>query len=134
MISAAGSLSRSLEKAIFKSEKADVYNGKPARLLNFELSIDKLSEKDRKYLKKFEGSMDVWIAEDGTPYASRSSQSVSGRAFVVVTFEVKKDEEWVYGLVGDRLVALRKENRDSGSGMGEKGEGKVTKTLQVQAS
>ncbi len=134
MISAAGSLSRSLEKAIFKSEKADTYNGKPARLLNFALSIDKLSEKDRKYLKSFEGSLDVWIAEDGTPYASRISQVLSGRAFVVVTFDAKNDEEMVYGLVGDRLVTLKRESRNTSSGMGEKGENRVTRTLQVQSS
>ena len=95
------------------------------------LSVEKLSEKERKYMKKLDGSFDVWIAEDGTPLASRSSQTVSGRAFVVVSFEMKNDEDLVYGVVGDRLVALRKESRTSGSGMGEKGEGKVIKTLQV---
>lgn len=131
MISAAGGLSRSLEKFIFKAEKMDSYNGKPARLLSFEPSIDKLPEKDRKYLKKLDGSFEVWIAEDGTPLASRSSQTVSGRAFVVISFEMKNDEDLVYAVVGDRLVALRKESRTSGSGMGEKGEGKVVKTLQV---
>ncbi len=134
MISAASSLSRSLEKAIFKAEKLDAYNGKPARLLSFDLSIDKLTEKERKYLKKFEGSLEVWIAEDGTPYASRSSKSLSGRAFVVVTFEAKNEDDWTYTTVGDRLVALRRETRNSGAGMGEKGEGKTTKTLQIQST
>ncbi len=131
MISAAGGLSRSLEKFVFKAEKIDNYNGKPARMLSFEPSIDKMSEKDRKYLKKLDGSFDVWIAEDGTPLASRSSQTISGRAFVVVSFEMKNEEDLVYGVVGDRLVALRKESRTSGSGMGEKGDSKVVKTLQV---
>jgi hypothetical protein len=133
MISAAGSLSRSLEKANFKGEKADVFNGKPARLLNFEMSIDKLNERERKYMKKFDGQLDVWIAADGTPLASRSIQAVSGRAYVVISFEMKNEEEWIYGTVGDRLIALKKESKNSGAGMGEKGEGKVTKTLQVQA-
>ncbi|MFC3178610.1 hypothetical protein [Undibacterium amnicola] len=133
MISAAGSLSRSLEKANFKSEKLDVFNGKPARLLNFEMSMDKLSERERKYLKKFDGQIDVWIAADGTPFASRLTQAVSGRAYVVISFEMKNEEEWIYGTVGDRLVALKKESKNSGAGMGEKSEGKVTKTLQIQA-
>lgn len=133
MISAASSLSRSLEKANFKSEKVDNFNGKPARLLNFEMSIDKLNERDRKYMKKFDGQIDVWIAADGTPLASRLTQAVSGRAYVVISFEMKNEEEWIYGTVGDRLVALKKESKNSGAGMGEKGEGKVIKTLQVQA-
>jgi hypothetical protein len=132
MISAAGSLTRSMEKATYKSEKLDSFNGKPARLLSFELSIDKLSEKDRKYMKKFDGHLDIWIAADGTPLASRQTQAISGRAFVVISFEMKNEEEWIYSTLGDRLIALKKESKNSGSGMGEKGEGKVTKTLQIQ--
>jgi hypothetical protein len=133
MISAAASLTRSMEKAIYKSEKLDSFNGKPARLLNFELSMDKLSEKDRKYMKKFDGNLTIWIAADGTPLASRVTQAISGRAFVVISFEMKNEEEWIYSTLGDRLVALKKESKNSGSGMGEKGEGKVTKTLQLLA-
>lgn len=132
MLFAASSLSRIMDKANFKGERNDTYGGKPARVLNFELSMDKLPERDRKYMKKFEGSLDVWIAADGTPLASRSAQNVHGRAFLVVSFDLKNEEEWVYGVVGDRLVAVKKENKNSGSGMGEKGEGKVVKTLQIQ--
>lgn len=131
MLSAASSLSRSLDKAIFKAEKPDTYNGKPARQLSFDLTVDKLNEKDRKYVKKFEGALNIWIAEDGTPVASRSSQTVSGRAYVVISFELKSEEDHVYSVVGDRLVATKRESRVSGSGMGEKGEGKTIKTLQV---
>ncbi|MBI3713893.1 MAG: hypothetical protein HY253_13170 [Burkholderiales bacterium] len=133
MISAASHLLRNLEKAIFKGEKNDSFNGKPARVLNFEISIDKLTEKERKYMKKFESSFNVWIAEDGTPLASRAAQKVEGRAFVVISFEAKNEEEWVYGTVGDRLIALRRESKNVGAGMGERGESKTIKTLQVQS-
>ncbi len=133
MISAAGHLSRNLEKAIFKGEKVDSYNGKPARLLSFEVSIDKLTEKERKYMKKFESNFEVWIAADGTPLASRAAQKVQGRAFIVISFEAKNEEEWVYGTVGDRLIALRRESKNVGAGMGERGESKTIKTLQVQS-
>lgn len=134
MLSAASSLSRTLDKAIFKAEKLDTYNGKPVRHLSFDLTLDKLSEKDRKYVKKFEGVLNLWIAEDGTPVASRSSQTVSGRAYVVINFEFKSEEDHVYSVVGDRLVSTKKETRTSGSGMGEKGEGRAVKTLQVLSS
>lgn len=133
MISAARHLSRNLEKAMFKGEKMDSFNGKPARVLSFEMSIDKLTEKERKYMKKFESNFDVWIAADGTPLASRAAQKVEGRAFVVISFEAKNEEEWVYGTVGDRLIALRRESKNVGSGMGERGETKTIKTLQVQS-
>ena len=134
MLSAAGGLSRNIEKAIFKSEKPDAYNGRPARVLRFEMPIDRLTEKERKYMKNYEGVLDIWIAEDGTPLASRSSVAIAARAFLVVSFDTKNDEDWVYAVVGDRLVVVRKESRSSGSGMGEKGEGKTVKTLQVMSS
>ncbi|MBC3918856.1 hypothetical protein H8L32_15295 [Undibacterium sp. CY18W] len=133
MISAAGNLTRAMEKAIFKTEKTETYNGKPARLLSFEIPVDKLTEKERKYVKKFEGSLDIWIAADGTPIASRMHQAISGRAFVVISFETKNEEDLVYGLSGDRLIVIKKETHNSGSGAGEKGEMRVTKTLQLQS-
>ncbi|MFZ6758041.1 hypothetical protein ACO0K9_12600 [Undibacterium sp. Ji50W] len=133
MISAAGNLTRAMEKAVFKTEKAETYNGKPARLLSFEIPVDKLTEKERKYVKKFEGSLDIWIAADGTPVASRMHQAISGRAFVVISFETKNEEDLVYGLSGDRLIVVKKETHTSGSGAGEKGEMRVTKILQLQS-
>jgi hypothetical protein len=131
LMSAAGTLQRSIDKAVFKSEKNDSFNGKPARVLSFELSIDKLNERDRKYLKKLEGGLDVWIAADGTPLASRYTQMIHGRAFVVISFDMKNEEETVFGVSGDHLLVMRKESKNSGSGMGEKGESKTVKTLQV---
>lgn len=133
MIWAAANLSRMMEKAKLKTEKADTYNGKPARLLSFDIPIDSLSEKDKKYVKKFDGGIDVWIAADGTPLGSRSHQNVSGRAFIVISFESKNEDEQVYQLVGDRLIAVRMVSSHSGSGAGEKMEARSTKTLQLQS-
>jgi hypothetical protein len=133
MLSAAASLARDIDEASFSGEKADSYNGKPARLLSFAYSVDKLSDKDRKYVKNFESVLEVWIAADGTPLASRRRDNVSGRAFVVVSFEAKSEEERVYQQVGDRLLTLRRESHSSSSGAGEKSESRVVKTLQLQS-
>jgi len=131
MIYAAGTLSRMLERATFKAEKQDSYQGKPARLLSYELGAETLSERDRKYVKDFEGKLSVWIGADGTPLASRMTQNVHGRAFVVVSFDAKAEEQNVYGVAGERLVTLRQESNNSSGGMGERGEQKVVKTLQL---
>jgi hypothetical protein len=131
MANAAPVLRRLLEKANFKTERAELWNGKPARLLNFELGQETLSEKDRKYVKKFEGILNVWIAADGTPLASREHQSASGRAFLVISFEMVNDEDVVYQLLGDRLLTARKESHNVGSGAGERGESRTLRTLQL---
>lgn len=132
MIFAAKALSRAVERSTFKFEKAETYQGKPARLLTFEIPIETLSEKEREFTKKFESTLSVWIAADGTPLASRTTQASSNRAFMVVSWEQSNEEQNVYAQVGDRLVTIRKESKGSGSGMGEKGESKSVKTLTLQ--
>lgn len=133
MASSSGHLSRAIENAVFKAEKADTYNGKPARLLSFEMPIDKLDPKEREAVKKFEGTLDVWIAADGTPLASRSHQHRSIRALLVISMEIEDDVDLVYSVLGDRLVTLRKESKNTGAGMGEKGDSKTVTSLQIQS-
>ncbi|MES3024090.1 MAG: hypothetical protein V4857_21190 [Pseudomonadota bacterium] len=132
VLSAAPRILRSLEKARFKGESAATHNGKPARLLSFDIPIESLSKRDRKYAKRLESVYEIWIGPDGTPLASRKRQTVWGRAFVVITFEANSDEQSTYGLVDGRLVALRIDSHDKAEGMGEREETKSVKTLQVQ--
>ncbi len=124
LVSGAGNVSRWIDNAIFKGEKMDSYNGKPARLLSFAYSIDKLKE---------QGGLDIWIGADGTPLATKSRSTRTMGMFMVISFDAKEEEEAVYAVVGDRLVTTRREARSSGSGMGEKGDGKVVTTVQVQS-
>jgi len=132
MTSAASTLSRNVEELPFKGEKADTWNGKPARQLSFSIPVAKLPEQQRKYVKEFDGTLAIWIAADGTPLASEMHVSVKGRAFVVVSFDAIDENSATYGVVGDRLLTLRSENHSSSSGAGERGDQRVTKTLQPQ--
>ena len=130
MTSAAQSLARNVEEAVFKAEKADTYAGKPARLLTFSVPLAKLSEQQRKYVKEFDSTLSVWIGTDGTPLGCETHTNVKGRAFVVISFEAVDDTSATYAVVGDRLLTLRSENHSVSSGAGEKGEQRVVKTLQ----
>jgi hypothetical protein len=130
MTSAAAALARRLDESVFKAEKADAFGGKPARLLTFTVPVTKLPEQQRKYVKEFDSTLSVWIGADGTPLASETHTRLKGRAFVVISFEATDESSTTYTVLGDRLLALRNENRTSSSGAGEKGEERVVKTLQ----
>jgi hypothetical protein len=132
MASAGPLLARNLDELSFKGEKADAWNGKPARQLTFAIPVSKVPEQQRKYVKEFDGTFSLWIAADGTPLASEMRVSLKGRAFVVVSFDAVDENSSTYGVVGDRLVTLRSEDRSSSTGAGERGEQRVTKTLQPQ--
>lgn len=131
--SAAPVLQRMIERGHLKAERAVTHQGKPARLLTFDIPISTLSTRDRKYAKQFKSTLEVWISADGVPLASRLQQAIGGRAFVVVSFESSYQEECQYALAGDRLLVLRRETRSSAAGAGERDERKVVTTLQPQA-
>ncbi|MES2902515.1 MAG: hypothetical protein V4723_22505 [Pseudomonadota bacterium] len=131
-ISAAPTLSRTIEKAVLKGERAETYQGKPARVLTFDIPMSTLSKQSLKYAKKFDSTIDIWIGADGMPLASRSRQNVSGRAFVVVSFESTYEESAVYALAGERLVTIKRDTRGTSAGAGEKQEFKNNYSMTLQ--
>jgi len=120
-------LSRQLARATLKGEQAEAWQGKPAQRLSFELQ----QRRPDKYVKKYEGQLDVWVAADGTPLAARSTQKVSGRAMMVISFEMNSQDEWHFAVSGERLVVTRKLTTGSGSGAGEKGRQRREFALQL---
>ena len=132
MLSPAAALQSALEEATPRGEVAELWNGQPARRLTYEFGLGRVKERDRKYVKKVDGKLELWIAPDGTPLASRSQTAISGRAFVVVSFDSTSHEEQLYQLVQGRLVTVRRENRNQSSGAGEKVESRTVRTIQLQ--
>lgn len=131
LASAAPALSREIDEAVFKSEAPDTLDGKAVRRLVFETGIDSLSDNDRKYAREFKSVLTVWIAADGTPVASNRHLDVSGRAFVVITFEQHDDQSRAFAVVGDRLVAVRDDEKGSAKGAGEGQDYRTERRLQV---
>lgn len=129
LANAAQVLQRLVERSRFVGEKPQAWNGRPARLLSFASSVDSLSARERKYVKSFEGGVDVWVAADGTPLASRQHSLLHGRAYVVVSFDVTQDEQCVYAVANDRLVMARRETHLVSSGLGDRDERRVTTTV-----
>jgi hypothetical protein len=126
MTHAAPDLLRKLEGAQLKAERKDSWNGVPARVLSLELVVDK----NQKYVKSSSSNLDVWIDADGRPLASKAQSNVSGRALMVISFEMKGTDDRVYSVLGDRLIVTRRDAANSGSGMGQSGDSKSTVTLQ----
>jgi len=132
MTDASQYLSRKLVRATFINEQADTLQGRPARLLIFNLRKGNLSKKEQAYVKKYEGVLKVWTSEYGTPLATHIDETYTGRAYLVVSFKVSQTENAVYSVANKRLVATRYETLNKSAGGGELGTVKIIRTLELQ--
>ncbi len=108
-LSASASLQRRLAKAEFVSEVAKEFEGKPARLLSFNLPLDAIisDKKTREYVKKFEGNYTILIDENGVPIEAKEEFNGKGRAFIVLSVSAASSAYNRYQVVGDRLLRIR---------------------------
>ena len=74
LLDAAAALSVLLESAQFVQTKPVNLGGQSAHLLSFKLA-PKLSKSDSKHVKKLDGTLSVWVGDDGTPLAAEQSTS-----------------------------------------------------------
>lgn len=130
LVAPAPGLQRAIERALYKGERADTLQGRPVRVLSFDTPITVLSERERKYAKKYASLLEVWIGADGMPLASRLRESSSGRAFLVVSFDTQQAEDKTYAVIGERLVVTRRETTSSAAGAGERDQRRIVTTLQ----
>lgn len=127
-LNAAGLLLRTLATAELTGEKAEAWQGKPARLLTLKLNPP-LSEKDRKYIKEVSVTGKIWIGEDGWPLAAEQVLDVKGRALLVISFAQHEKQEFRFARVGERLVAIYHLKESEHSGGGEHGNDRSVATL-----
>ena len=131
LINPAPRLGRLLDRAKLKSERAEAWQGKPAMLLSFDLEKEKMTGKAAEFIKNYSGTLDVWVNAQGVPLAARLREAISGRAFLVFSFEQQQEEELQYGVAADRLVLVKTESRNQGSGTVGKNEQKTTYWLKL---
>ncbi|MES2489694.1 MAG: hypothetical protein V4607_07865 [Pseudomonadota bacterium] len=106
MSSAGPALSRILEGGEFESESKGNWNGAPARVLKYSMGLPSiLNDTQRSYVKDHTGTLEVWIATDGTPLGSLWKDTTKGRAFMVLSLQFVNEQKYSYAVVGDRLVA-----------------------------
>jgi hypothetical protein len=117
LIDGAAPLSILLESAQLVQTKPATLGGRPARLLSFKL-LPKLSKSDSKHVKKIEGALSVWVADDGTPLAAEETVSIKA-SFLLISFEADQKHNWSYARNGDRLVVTRFESNDKSDGLGQ---------------
>jgi hypothetical protein len=124
-------IERDLEKAIFKYEEQTTFEGKPARLIHLSIPLKNLSKEESKNLKKYKTTVDIWVDENGTPLASHSKGTGSGRVALVIGFEFHFDVRKTYAKIGNRLITTHLALTSGSSGAGMSGKEAINATLTL---
>lgn len=122
-------LLRLLDSAKVLSDAAGTWQGKPARAVVVRV-VDRLDEDDAGRMKITENRLTLWLGADHVPLAAEHIITAKF-SFLIFRWEQKVKKSWHLARVADRLVRLRYEDHQSGSGMGQKTSETTVATLRV---
>lgn len=126
VLDAAEGLLRDLAQSTLLEEKADAFEGQPAKLLVLKAE-PKLDAQARKAMKSMQATVKVWLDAEGLPLAYEKSVAWKASRFFI-SFEGTQRNLQRFRRLGDRLVAVQKTEENSNRGMGNTNETKkVTK-------
>jgi len=128
LLNYAKSFQRELADAELVGQQAEAFEGKPATRLDLKLQ-PKLSESDRKHIKKLEATAKVWLGADGLPIGLELFQSMKG-SFFLISFQGEHKKRLAFLHAGDRLIAIKRESEEKGSGMGMGSESRTVITIK----
>lgn len=129
MLNVAPDLLRDLEGATLRSDTAVRFEDAPARLLELALVV-RLPAADAKRVNDAQGLLRLWLDAEGLPISAERSVRLKGRV-MLIGFEMNDSLSRRLVRRGDRLVALREERRQQGSGFGAQSRDERFTTLQL---
>lgn len=126
----APTLLRLMEGAKILSDGAGTWQGKPARAVVLRV-VDRLDEDDARKLKITENRLTLWVGADHVPLAAEHISNAKF-SFLIFKWEHKQKKSWHLARAADRLLRMRYEEVQSGSGMGQKTAETVVATLRLR--
>jgi hypothetical protein len=130
LLDAASALSVKLQNAQLVDSRSAPYRGKPARLVALKLT-PKMSKGESKHVKKLEGTLSVWLGDDGVPIAAEQSFYAKA-SFLLMSFESTQKENWTFTRAGDRLVATHHERTENAGGFGEHTASRIEQNVRLE--
>jgi hypothetical protein len=108
---------RALDGAQLKSERTDTYLGKPARLLELTL-VERAPDDEHVSMKENTHTAQVWLGADNVPLAASVTHKRKAKVMVFLSFEQQAREDFVFSVVANRLVVLKREEQGTAKGIG----------------
>lgn len=121
-------LLRTIEGAKLVAHTNGTWAGKPAQVMIFRLKDEPHDGPGKVTIA--ENKLTVWLGADLVPLAAEHLFNAKF-SILVIKGETKRKHSWHFARVGDRLVRVRLEGSESGSGLGQKGSETVLATVRV---
>jgi hypothetical protein len=125
----APTLLRMMHGAKLISDTPSTFQGKPARAMVLRLA-DRIRKEDSGRVKISENRLTLWLGPDLVPVGAEHLLN-SKFSFLIFKGEGKRKNSWYFTQIADRLVRVRHESTESGSGMGQKSNESVVATVKV---
>ncbi len=109
-------LLRLLERSELKQEVAETYQGKAARRLEFQVTPP-MSEEDRKKLKDYSNTAQIWIGPDGLPLGATHITSTKAK-MLPISMDMQEQEEFSFTASAGRLLLVKHEERKNAKTLG----------------
>ncbi len=106
-----------LATGTLKSERADTYQGKSARVLEVMITPQE-EENDKVKVKENSHLARIWVGADGLPLAATIDHSIKVSMMVFLSYEKASKEEMTFGVMANRLVLLKREDQGKEKGLG----------------
>jgi hypothetical protein len=108
---------RSLDGAQLKSERTDSYQGRPARVLELSL-VEREPDDEHVSMKENAHTAQVWLGADNVPLAATVTHKRKAKVMVFLSFEQQAKEDFVFSVVANRLVVLKRDEQGTAKGIG----------------
>jgi hypothetical protein len=129
-LNAAERLLRQLQRAKLLEDKASTIDGKPGRVLVIALELP-LDKSDKKHVKSAEARLNLWTSLDGTPLRADYTTTIKV-SYLLMKFQTQQLESAIFAVHNDRLIAIQRQEKSSGSGVGQSFSSNVVSTIRVE--
>ncbi len=128
-IDAAPPILHLLDDAKVVEDREGTWQGKTVRVVIFRLA----DKRDSSFGKETvaENKLTLWLGPDALPLAAEHVHRAK-YSFLIFKGESSSKRSWHFAHIGDRLVRVRQEENESGSGLGQKGSSSLVATLRLR--
>ncbi len=101
--------------------------------LRYEMPLESMLDGNiKKYVKKFESELTIYVSNEGIPTSAKMTMSGKGSAFIFFTMKASSESFYEFDVVGDRLIQTKVEQHWKHDSTFSKGDTRISIVAAAQ--